>query len=371
METEAPAQVLARHDLSALFDALRDEGRRVVGPTHRDGAIVYDTIDGAGGLPVGLRDEQAAGTYRLRETADERLFGYTCGPGSAKRFLHPPEVVLFRARKVGERLQILPETEPAPKLAFIGLRACDLAAIAIQDRVFLHSAQADPRYASRRAGLFVVAIQCDRAAATCFCDSMGTGPRLSSGYDLALTEVLDDAGHRFVVQVGSQAGAALADRLPLAPIGPDADAPNVAAENARQQQTRRLGVDGLRERLLAALRSPAWDAIAERCVGCANCTMVCPTCFCTDVADVTDLGGVASRVRRWDSCFNPDHSQLHGQPVRRTLSARYRQWLTHKLATWYDQFGTSGCVGCGRCVTWCPAGIDLVAEANRIAGREA
>jgi Fe-S-cluster-containing hydrogenase component 2 len=134
---------------------------------------------------------------------------------------------------------------------------------------------------------------------------------------------------------------------------------------------RTLATDGLREVLLRQLDSPHWDEVGERCLACANCTLVCPTCFCSSVEDVSDLDGShAERWRRWDSCFNPGFSHIHGGEVRNSTGARYRQWLTHKLATWHDQFGTSGCVGCGRCVTWCPVGIDLTAEAARLRERE-
>jgi Fe-S-cluster-containing hydrogenase component 2 len=128
---------------------------------------------------------------------------------------------------------------------------------------------------------------------------------------------------------------------------------------------RSLEAAGLDKVLLAGLESPRWEATAARCLSCANCTMVCPTCFCTTVEDTTDLtGDHAERWRRWDSCFTLDFSYIHGGAVRRTTASRYRQWLTHKFATWFEQFGESGCVGCGRCITWCPAGIDVTEEAR-------
>ena len=121
---------------------------------------------------------------------------------------------------------------------------------------------------------------------------------------------------------------------------------------------------GLRELLQDSLEHPRWDEVAERCLTCGNCTMVCPTCFCTTVEDVTDLTGEqAERWRAWDTCFSLDHSYVHGGSVRPTGRSRYRQWMTHKLGTWWDQFGTSGCVGCGRCIAWCPVGIDITEEA--------
>jgi ferredoxin len=97
--------------------------------------------------------------------------------------------------------------------------------------------------------------------------------------------------------------------------------------------------------------------------------MVCPTCFCTTPEDITDVTGEhAERWERWASCFELDFSYLHGGSVRQSGVGRYRHWITHKLSTWYDQFGHSGCVGCGRCIAWCPVGIDITEEAARLAG---
>jgi Fe-S-cluster-containing hydrogenase component 2 len=108
--------------------------------------------------------------------------------------------------------------------------------------------------------------------------------------------------------------------------------------------------------------------VAERCLTCGNCTMVCPTCFCTTTEDLTDLAdGSGQRSQRWASCFETDFSYLHGGSVRVSGESRYRQWITHKLSTWHDQFGSSGCVGCGRCIAWCPTGIDITAEVGRLA----
>jgi len=361
---------LTREDLGALFDALAADGRAIFAPTARDGAIVYGRARGPDDLPAGLIESQAPGRYRLidrgRGGDGEALFAHTLGPDSPKRFLHPPRLRLFTAARRGEGFAITEGPDLPRRLALIGPRACDLAAVAIQHRALVEVGE-DPHYAARREALFIVAVQCVRAGDACFCPSMGGGPRLTAGFDLALTEIIDGEGHRFVLEIGSPAGATLAERLPLTPA-PASDAPEAAAARAEAQITRRLNTRGLRERLLASLESTAWDAIAERCLGCAGCTMVCPTCFCTTVQDTTRLTGEADRTRTWDSCFHLDFSYIHGGPVRPGLGPRYRQWLTHKLATWGDQLGTPGCVGCGRCATWCPAGIDIVQEATAIAG---
>lgn len=371
MATETPPhppKLLDREGLDALIAALAARGFTVIGPTLRDGAIVYDRIKDIDALPAGWTDRQEAGHYRLERRTDPALFGYAVGPQAWKRFLHPPEERLWRARRTEAGFALDAVPLPAERFAFIGVRACDLHAIAIQDRVFLGGAYRDPGYAARREGAFLVAVNCAVAGGTCFCTSMGSGPRADSGFDLALTELIGPDRHDFLTVAGSEAGAALLATLPTRPAGAEA----VAAAEAVSARTaasmgRQLDTAGLKERLQANPEHPRWDEAAARCLACANCTMVCPTCFCTSVSDHSDLAGSeAERVKRWDSCFTGDFSFIHGGPVRPGRTARYRQWLTHKLAHWIDQFGSSGCVGCGRCITWCPVGIDLTAEAAAI-----
>lgn len=357
-------RVLAGHTLDPLLAALAARGYRTVGPRVRDGAIVYDTVTATADLPRGIGDTQAPGHYRLVARDDGALFGYTVGATSWKRFLHPPAEVLVRMERTPAGLRRLPPPDPGPPLAFLGVRACDVAAIRVQDRVLAASTPADPGYAARRARLFIVAVDCAQAAATCFCTSFGTGPGATEGFDLALTELPGDGGYRLVARAGSPAGAALLAALP----GRDATAAELAAAAAVPAATaatitRRLPTAGLKDALQAASEHPHWDAVAERCLACANCTQACPTCYCTSTQDRGSVdGSSAERVRAWDSCFNADFSFVHGGPVRHSTAARYRQWLTHKLAGWVDQFGESGCVGCGRCIAWCPVGIDLTAE---------
>jgi sulfhydrogenase subunit beta (sulfur reductase) len=362
------AAVIERGNLQRLLDALRAEGYETVGPTLRDGAIVYDAIERIEELPAGWTDRQDAGRYRLERRSDQTLFGYAVGPHSWKRYLHPARLPLWRARREGAGFRIEPMAEDAPRYAFIGVRSCELHAIAVQDRVLIGDRFADPDYRARRGGAFIVAVNCGQAGGTCFCASMKTGPKVEAGFDLALTELLDASRHEFLVEVGSEQGKSVLERIPHR-AADDAERAAVEALVARTARSmgRELQAEGLPELLLRNLEHPRWEEVAARCLTCGNCTMACPTCFCTTVEDASDLSGeTAERARRWDSCFTLDFSHLHGGSVRSSAKSRYRQWMTHKLATWVEQFGTSGCVGCGRCITWCPVGIDITEEARTI-----
>jgi len=335
----------------------------------RDGAIIYDHVASPEALPVGWTDEQEPGHYRLNRSRDQAFFSYSVGPQSWKKYLHPADVRFCSAERQGKTFRILNnEAQPHRPFAFLGVRACELAAIAVQDRVLLHDKFRDPTYEQRGAGKFIVAVQCTRAAPTCFCASMGTGPRVTGGFDLALTELDGDEGHRFLVQSGSERGAeVLGDAEVSAASEEDLQQMEAGVTEATNRQTRRIDTNGIKELLYKSFEHPRWDHVGQRCLTCANCTMVCPTCFCTTVEDVSDItGDHAERWRRWDSCFTLNFSYIHGGTIRSSAKARYRQWMTHKLASWMDQFGSSGCVGCGRCITWCPVGIDITEEARAI-----
>lgn len=347
-----------------LLGALRARDWRPIGPTERDGVVVLDEIDDLADLPRGRGDVQGAGHYRLRDREDDALFGFNLGPQSFKAHTFPAKLRLFSARRAGSGFVIEADPAAPPRLAFVGVRPCELAAFAVHDRVLRAGEHFDPHYAAVREGAFVVAVQCGTAADTCFCTSMGTGPRAEAGFDVAVTELLGDGAHRLLLQAGSDRGRELLAALDAAPASArDLDRALAATARTEEAITRRLDRTELPALLARTLDDPHWDDVASRCLSCANCTLVCPTCFCHTVEDSTDLtGDHAERWRLWDSCFTGEHGHMHGGDARPSIRARYRQWLTHKLGTWEAQFGTSGCTGCGRCIAWCPAGIDLVEE---------
>ncbi len=355
---------LGKTAIEDLIAILWREGFKVLGPVARDGAVAFDEVRKVSDLAVAMRETQEPGRYRLVPGPAEEIFGVVNGAGSLKSFFFAPDETLLEINRERRGFKVSEVAPAAPRLAFIGVRACDLAALAVQDRIFLHDRFHDSHYQARRKDAFMVAVNCTRSAATCFCVSMKTGPEATAGFDLSLTELEQS----FVMRAGSDAGRAIVAKLALSPAQGD----EVAAAKARTDECaanmqRRLDTADLPRLLYDEAENPRWKDVASRCLSCTNCTMVCPTCFCHTVVDQQEIdGNMSRRVRQWDSCFSLEHAHIHGINFRPKIENRYRQWLTHKLASWIDQFGSSGCVGCGRCITWCPVGIDLTEEVAAI-----
>jgi len=351
---------LPRREMDTLLARLRKLGYETIGPSVRDGSLVYAPVETLSDLPRGYTSEQDGGRFRLVYSGHSRCFDITPGPHTWKQFLFPPRSGLVSLRREGGSWSAEKIASPAPRRALIGVRACELAALDVQDRVFLRDDYTDPIYRDGRHQVFIVAVSCLRPGGTCFCASMGTGPKAKHGYDLALTELED----QFLVEIGSDIGRSVMSEIPCQQASAFLlRAAQQGHERAEKQMGREMVVEGLPEFLLANLDHPRWDDVARRCLSCANCTQVCPTCFCWDVHDHTNLPGTLThRERVWDSCFNPGYSYMAGGNTRPTVRSRYRQWLSHKLGSWKEQFDALGCVGCGRCITWCPVGIDITAE---------
>ncbi|MFC1880273.1 4Fe-4S dicluster domain-containing protein [Thermodesulfobacteriota bacterium] len=353
-----------------LLDILIKDGYQTFGPTIFDGAIVLNEVKSISDLPLGWEDIQDAGVYRLEKNDSQNLFGYALGPHSWKKYLHPPEVQLWRAKRNHNGFEPIKEKQNAPNYAFLGVRPCELNAISLTDKIFDTKEFSDPIYKSRRTNLFIVAVNCTRPAGTCFCASIHTGPKAKFGFDIALTEVQLPEKNFFIAEVGSKKGIKIVSQINYRKAEKkELNFSRKALENAASQMGRSLDPSNLRSIFYENFEHPYWEKVAERCLTCGNCTMVCPTCFCYTVEDSNSLSGDhAHRRRMWDSCLTTNFSYIHGGVIRFSIKSRYRQWLTHKLSTCWDQFGTLGCVGCGRCITWCPVGIDITREANTILG---
>jgi len=357
-----------------LFSCFQEDGYTIVGPTIKDQAIVYEELNTITDLPIGWTDEQSPGVYRLKKRDDQAYFGYHAGPHSWKKYLFPPRRKLWDAARDQEKITFEEGFTEPKKVVFFGVRACELEAILIQDKVFIEGEHVDPYYKRQRDHTLIIAVNCTESASTCFCQSMNTGPKAKRGFDLSLTEVINENDHYFVVQLGTEKGAAFLKEVSQT-LCEDQEvvAANEGIENAQQQMVEGLGIDTtkINELFYKNMEHSRWDDVAKRCLSCANCTLACPTCFCSNTEDVTDLtGNHTERWKTWDSCFHLDHSYIHGGAIHPSTRSRYRQWLVHKLGSWIDQFGTSGCVGCGRCITWCPVGIDIREEVAAIRLKE-
>ncbi|MEJ5347584.1 MAG: 4Fe-4S dicluster domain-containing protein [Desulfosoma sp.] len=364
---------IPKQDLPRLFDALHD-AFTIIGPKVKAGVVVLEELDTFQDMPLSFEDRQAPGFYRLDPGDGSLLFSFSLGPDSFKRFLHPAVREEYIAKRSRGRLQMLPTSgAPALKpLAFFAMRACDLAALHILDKVFLKGPVKDRRYEAVRNNIFIVAVNCVRPGEQCFCHSVGTGPEARCGYDIALTE-LENA---FLVEISSQKAKDLLRGIQLT----HADEKHQTEKFQRMEYCikhipKMIQVKDLPRIIFNHLEHPRWAETAIRCLGCGNCTQVCPTCFCSTTHDKVPLAWVSktssvvssTRIRTWDSCFSVNFARVHGGNFRPSRRARFRHWVSHKLAYWVDQFGTLGCVGCGRCITWCPVGIDITEECKALA----
>ncbi len=361
-------RIIDTFEFDNLINKLKEKGYITIGPTIQNGAIVYSEINSSTDLPVGFTDIQKPGFYRLEKSDSDSYFNFVVGPQSWKKFLYPAIQKLFTAYYKNNKLEIEREEQPKTKYAFIGVRSCEIYSIEIQDRVFFGGEYQNNIYKDLRKNSLIIAVNCSKAEANCFCTSMGSGPEVNSGYDILLTEILNSNEHFFTIETGSERGEEIVKELNTKDASEsDLNKKNKVIQNTISQIQKFLDTENLKDILLKNLEGSHWDEVAKRCLACGNCTMVCPTCFCMTVEDYTDLHKTkAERIQKWDSCFTLEHSYIHGGSVRVSIGSRYRQWLTHKLASWHEQFGTSGCVGCGRCITWCPVGIDITEEATKI-----
>ncbi len=357
----------AKQYLQVVLDVL-NQSYQCIGPTISDQALVFTELTQLSQLPMGYIDHQKPGEYRLEFSPQHRdYFSVTTGPQGIKPWLFKPQEKLWKVHKEDGQTRFkvsLADKNPKQKpLAFIGARACDLAALKLQDQHFLEGDYYDPYYAQHRENLLIVAVNCHRSTETCFCASTRDGPEVRQNFDLLLTELDSD----FLLACGSSEGEnlihQLQQKMDLSAVTEQQQREKTQRLDNAAEQTRQLPDKPIAQLLAHRLNHKQWNQVAERCLSCGNCTMVCPSCFCHSEYDepALDLNS-SEHIRQWDSCFTAQHSYIAGFTFRKETRQHYRQWLTHKFSFWHDQYGRSGCTGCGRCISWCPVGIDVTEE---------
>jgi ferredoxin len=348
--------------IPALLRNLQGLGYTVVGPSLSEGVVRLREIDDAGDLAAGILDEHAPGRYTVA-SGSRLMFASVNGPDSPKKFLHPAEVEIQRLAEADRGFKEVSRFHSQKKYAFVGIRPCDLKGVEVMDRTMMAPGFEDPVYSSFRKDSVFVVVNCTRSGSNCFCTTMGTGPEAESGYDVAITELPD----KLILDVPEKSIGLLrgVDATPASED--DVREGREAVARARDQMNRRFERENLSAKMGEGMDSSVWGQAAERCLACGNCSLVCPTCFCNSLQDREDLAeGTVSRVRVWDSCLSKEFTYSAGGNPRQQKLARYRQFVMHKFAYWPEQFGPYGCVGCGRCVTWCPVGIDITATVSGV-----
>ncbi|MDY6874054.1 MAG: 4Fe-4S dicluster domain-containing protein [Chloroflexota bacterium] len=248
------------------------------------------------------------------------------------------------------------QEEIKPRLIW-GIRPCDAKASSLLDTVFYTEDDGDPYWIAKRDASVLVGMGCTEPCQTCFCTTVGGGPFNTDGLDALVTEL----GDEYYIETLTDKGERLFAELPIA-----------SEEQQEQVQTLQSKVkgamepvfetDNLKEHLDDIFGSDYWDTIAESCLGCGVCTFLCPTCFCFDIVDEVQR---SERVRNWDTCMFRIYSQeASGHNPRPTRKERTRQRIMHKYSYWLDHIGEIGCTGCGRCVRYCPVGLDIRAMLN-------
>ncbi len=314
--------------------------------------------------PVAAKKNQTI--FRKIEKAEDLKLDYDSTMTSPRSLIYPARQDLCTIDRKTHQHKTVTQVRAKKRIIF-AIHPCDMHAISILDRTFLGDFK-DFYYGELRRETLTVVLNCSKACAQGFCASMGTGPflQLEQGFDLVLTA----KSKNYLVECGSERGKRLVEKASGLRKARRNDLAEKEDIESRAKKTFAKGLEtiGLPDLLMRNLDHPVYERTADRrCLGCTNCTMVCPTCYCYNVEDHTELElRTTTRERHWDSCQELNFARVHEGNFRSSRRARLRQFVTHKLATWLEQYGCFGCVGCGRCMTWCPTGIDLTEIAKEI-----
>ncbi len=355
---------LSRNNFQSLIDYLVEQDYSVIAPTIKQDAIHYQPIHHIDEMVCSYHEQSSAGSYQLVKDQSGKYFNWSNGVSCLKPWFFKPHETLWQLNlnKTPPQYQaIIPKEQ---KKAFIGVRACDLAALQLQDQHFLQDKYLHQQYHANRQQSIFIAVHCAAPSTNCFCTSTEDGPECSQGFDIVMTEL--ESG--FILQGENTFSQKLIDHLPVETVSKQSwQEQDDILKRAKQKIQRAFNPEKVAKKLQQRLHDNIWQDIAEKCLACGNCTLVCPSCFCSKQGDEMPLAGnKVEHIQYWDSCFSEQHSYLGGIVIHQNIADRYKQWINHKLNWWFEQYGRSGCVGCGRCISWCPTGIDFFQQARAL-----
>ncbi len=325
---------LDKKDLKAFLETLMDEYDLFAPVQLAEGVSIYKKID--------RPDDVDLSTSNPQKPAKEVFF--------------PQSETMFRYEKAGKQQQMTSTEGVEKKRVILGARPCDIQAVSILDDVFLGKEYKDVYYGNKRNGTTLIGLACNHPLSTCFCPSAGGGPFLRKGSDIFLI----DLGETFIVELLTEKGMTFQKNK----FFKEANTKEISLaqeieEKASKKADASVPIEGIDRRSDLMMESPFWDRMHEKCIGCGVCTFLCPTCHCFDIVDEA-LTNKGQRVRNWDSCLFPLYSQeTSGHNPRPTGRERTRQRLMHKFNYFPKNFGRVACVGCGRCILYCPVNFDI------------
>jgi len=347
-------------DLRVVVEFLQRElgGAKLFGYRHHNGRIAFSEINNINEIFVALTDIQKPGYYRASSG-----YRFRHSFSSPKVFLLPPEHLILT---VSRDYDILESSSSFQELTaiFFGIKPCDRKAIDILDHILYGRS---PVYTTRRNAVRAIVVEeCLEPGETCFCSTVNAGPTISSGFDIAYARLYGDL---LVFRYGSSLGEKILGKVGLQRAQESHVKMYLEMVNRAisMMRGRIPNISEIQKALMEKVSAkPFWEEISSKCVGCGNCNYVCPTCFCTEIEDRVE-NGFSTRVGVWLGCLTYTYGLVAGGHFRQELYTRYRHFILHKFLFYPKQVGDIGCVGCGRCITWCPLGIDLRETLSRIA----
>lgn len=332
-------KLISKQDLNKLVDDLVGKGE-VFAPVQKEDLCLFSKVTSSQQVVINSK--------KTKKPLKEIFFGQS------------EELISFKVAK--KDVEILDSKENGKKRVVIGSRPCDAVSLPILDAVFSWDYK-DSFYLDKRKNTTIVSIACDEIEESCFCTSFGDiSPSSREGSDLLLTAMGDD----YYVEVVSEKGSKIIeDNSGLFKDVEDVGAKDQKQEKVKEKVKRSLKIEGLKEKLDINFESPIWQEISQKCLGCAACTYLCPTCHCFDIQDEMKKS-VGKRVRNWDSCAFGHFTQMPGHQPRTKRFQRFRQRVMHKFKYYVDKFNKIACVGCGRCIENCPVNMDITKVVERI-----